>query len=157
MSQKKHNMKMKVDKTNIQLLHSAVTHFIGEPVVDLSRFDESVVFITGSGTTGFMEPNFEGNWDIWIGDEVVYEMERELFDILDFTRTDDGGLIEFYNYIKDFDPNSMKYKSRTFFEIIRSSVENIILNHDIPITGNCVIGSVFVHYGKDKKFKINLN
>ena len=148
---------MKVDHKNLALIHSALTHFLGEPILDVSRFNDSIVFQTALGTTGFMESNFIGNWDIWIGEEVVYEIEKELFDLIEYDRNPDGGLIELYNIMKEIDPAGMKFKSRSFFDIIKSSIENIILNHNLPLTGDTKIGTTEIHYKDNQKIKISLN
>lgn len=148
---------MNVDKNNLMLINSAITHFVGEPVSDISRFEDSVVFQTHKGVMGFIEPNYVGNWDIWIGEEIVYEIEKELFDVIEYDRTDTGGLIKFYEELKGIDLTGMKYKSRMFFDIIKTSVENLLLNHNLPIQGGAKIGSFEVCYTNNKKFKINLN
>ena len=142
---------------NMMLINSAITHFIGEPIADLSRFDKSIVFQTAKGNTGFMEPNFSGNWDIWIGEEIVYEIENELFEVIEFDRNSSGGLIEFYNYLKNVNHDGLKFKSKAFFDIIKNSVENIILNHSLPIEGDTKIGIFEIHYKKNNKIKISLN
>lgn len=148
---------MNVDKNNLMLINSAIAHFVGEPVSDISRFDDSVVFQTLNGSMGFIEPNFVGNWDIWIGEEIVYEIEKELFELIEYDRSDSSGLIKFYDQLKEVDTSVMKYKSRTFFDIIKSSVENLLLNHNLPINGGAKIGTFEVCYTNNKKFKINLN
>ena len=148
----------KVNKDNLQLLHSALTHFVGEPINQMSHFtDDSVLFQTGSGVTGFVEPNYVGNMDIWIGENVVYEIEKDLYDLLEFDRKEIG-IIDFYNHMKEVDPTEFKTMSREFFDIVRRTTENIILNFDhLPLVGDTVIADTQIHYTKETKIKINLN
>lgn len=151
-------MIMNVKKNNLELIHSAVTHFLGEPVIDLSRFEDTIVFQTGRGTTGVVESNFVGNYDIWIGEEVVYEIEKELFDVIEQDKAESQtSLIEFYNSLKTVNEEHFKYKSKTFFNIVKSSIENIILNHNLPMVGDATIGSWLIHYTKNNRIKVNLN
>lgn len=147
----------KVNDSNLQLLHSALTHFVGEPITKMSRFDDTLLFQTSSGTTGLVEPNYLGNMDIWIGENVVYEIEKDLFDLLEYDKKEIG-LIEFYNHLKTVDSYEFKIESRHFFDIVKTSTENIILNYNnLPLVGDTTIEATQVHYTQDQKIKINLN
>jgi hypothetical protein len=146
----------KVNETNLQLLHSALTHFVGEPIIQMSRFDDTLLFQTNSGSTGLVEPNYLGNMDIWIGETVVYEIEKDLFDLLEYDKKEIG-LIEFYNHLKTVDSYEFKNESKDFFEIVKTSTENIILNYNLPLVGDTTIAATQVHYTNDQKIKINLN
>jgi len=153
-----------MDIKDLTLTHSAITTFIGEPVVELNRFDNSIVFVTASGNTGFVEPNdFTGDWNVWVGEELVYEIEGPLFEVLEY---EDKGrrLVEMYNYMKTIDPETMKFRSKSFFEIVKSTVEKTLLEGYVPIDGETVIGSTELHFidpNKAKtpvlKMKIDLN
>lgn len=151
-------MMKKVNDGNLQLLHSALTHFVGEPISQLSKFtDETLLFQTDSGITGMVEPNYVGNMDIWIGENVVYEIEKELFDLLELDKKEIG-LIDFYNYVKLVDFSEFKSKSKQFFDIVKTSTENIILNYDLlHLVGDTTIKHTQLHYTKEQKIKINLN
>jgi len=154
-------MKMKkVNEYNLELIHSALTQFVGEPIAKLSKFDEenqpSVVFETHSGLTGTVVQNYIGNMDVWIGENVVYEIEKELYDLLEYDKKK-FGLIEFYNYLKTVDVSYFQNSSKHFFDIVKSSTENIILNYDLPLEGDTQIKDVQVHYTSMQKMKIHLN
>jgi len=147
----------KVNGGNLQLLHSALTHFVGEPISQMSKFnDASLLFQTDSGTTGLVEANDIGNMEIWIGENIVYEIERELFELLEYDKKEIG-LIEFYNYLKGVDGSEFKNRSKQFFDIVKTSTENIILNYNLPLVGDTTIGETQVHYTQQQKMKINLN
>ena len=150
-------MMKKVNESNLQLLHSALTHFVGEPIAQMSKFgDNTLMFQTSTGITGLVEPNYLGNMDIWIGENVIYEIEKELYDLLEYDKNEIG-LIEFYNHLKTVDLSEFKNKSKRFLDIVRTSTENIILNFNLPLVGDTTIASTQVHYTQDKKIKINLN
>jgi hypothetical protein len=146
----------KVNAANLQLMHSAMTHFVGEPIAKMDRFDDTIMFQTSEGVTGIVEPNYVGNMDIWIGEEVVYEIEKDLFDLLESDKRGIG-LIEFYNNLKEVDEDMFKEESRLFFYMVKTSTENIILNYDLPLVGDTRIGETQIHYTEDQKMKINLN
>lgn len=147
----------KVNGGNLQLLHSALSHFVGEPISQMSKFNNaSLMFQTDSGTTGLVEANSTGNMDIWIGENVIYEIEKDLFDLLEYDKKEIG-LIEFYNYLKLVDGSEFKNRSKQFFNIVKTSTENIILNYDLPLIGDTTIGETQVHYTQQQKMKINLN
>ena len=154
-------MKMKkVNESNLELIHSALTQFVGEPIAQLSKFDEdhnpSVIFQTHSGLTGTVSSNYLGNMDIWIGETVVYEIEKELYDLLEYDKKK-LGLIEFYNHLKLVDIVEFKDSSKHFYDIVKTSTENIILNYDLPLTGDTRIKETQIHYTSQQKMKIHLN
>lgn len=155
-------MKMKkVNESNLELLHSALTQFVGEPIAQMSKFDAShypsLIFQTHSGLTGTVASNYIGNMDIWIGENVVYEIEKELYDLLEYDKKE-VGLIEFYNHLKTVDTNAFKSASKHFFDIVRSSTENIILNFDnVSLLGDTQIKETQIHYTENQKMKIHLN
>lgn len=146
----------KVNGGNLQLMHSALTHFIGEPIAQMSKFDDTLMFQTHSGTTGLVEPNYVGNMDIWIGETVIYEIEKSLYDLMEYDKREIG-LIEFYNHLKTTDISEFKEESKHFFEIVKMSTENIILNYNLPLVGDTTIKQTQIHYTQDQKMQINLN
>lgn len=148
----------KVNDGNLQLMHSALTHFVGEPIAQMSKFtDETVLFQTDSGITGMVEPNQRGNMEIWVGENVVYEIEKELYDLLELDKKEIG-LIDFYNEIKLVDFTEFQFRSKQFFDIVKKSTENIILNYDLlTMVGDTTIAHTQLHYTKEQKIKINLN
>ena len=148
---------MKIGQDDLRLIHSAITHFIGEAVVDVNVVKDSYVFTTHFGRMGMIEPNYLDNYDIWMGDEIIYVIEKDLFDIIMYERNFTGGLIEFYDKLKKVDNHSFQEKSKVFFDIMKTSIENIILNFDLPLTGRTMVGTVQVHYTPNNKIRINLN
>lgn len=147
----------RVNESNLYLIHSALTHFIGEPITHMQRFEDSYVFNTARGLVGTVVSNYLGNMDIWIGDDVVYEIEKELYDLLEY-ESREYGLIEFYNELKRVDHRYMQAKSQDFFNIMKTSTENIILNYNnLELVGDAVINQMQIHYTKNSRIKINLN
>lgn len=150
---------MKVTLENLQLLHSALTHFVSEAVADVSRFENSILFKTDSGRIGLVERNFFGNYNIIIGEDVVYEIEKELYEIIEADRNERTAknFLEFYDMLKKENTSFYQPQSIKFFEILKNSVENIILNYNLPLEGEAIVGSYQIHYTNQSKIKINLN
>lgn len=134
----------------------ALQLFLGETIVDTAKHeDDSVFFVTYSGDSGVMIPNHQGNLDIWIGEEVVYEIESDLYEVIHHKK--DENLIELYDYIRTINSDQLKYKSRKFLKVVQLATENVLLNHTLPLTGQVMINTQEVIYKNNKKIKINLN
>jgi hypothetical protein len=136
------------------MLKTAIEMFLGERLVLIEDGDD-VSFVTATGHEGVVAPNFVGNLDIWVGEEVVYEVEIELAPILD--HSDDYQLFDLYDYIRSIDRGLLKYKSQVFLDVVGRSVENILLNMNLPLEGHAVIGCNEVICVNSQKFLISLN
>lgn len=147
---------MKVTMDNLNLLHSAITYFVKEPVKDMSRFQESIVFVTHSDRYGFIEQNPMGNYDVWIGEDVIYEIEAGLFDMLD-DHSKGMDLMGFYENMRIEDTSAFQQPSLEFYHIVKGSIENILMNKDLPLVGSARVGLEQLVYTNSGKFKINLN
>ena len=138
------------------MFKTAIELFLGEPLIEMVRDEDAIGFMTITGNTGSMEINdYSGYWDIWIGDEVVYEVEPELTPLMD--HTNDTQLFDLYEYAKEIDSHDLKYKSRRFLGIVQGSIEKLLLNGNLPLTGSTVIGNFEVIYTNSRKFLISLN
>jgi len=137
------------------MLKTAIEMFLGEPILDLDSERDEVCFVTATGHSGTVASNFVGNIDIWVGEEVVYEVELELAPILE--HHDDFLLFELYEYLQSVDRNSLKYKSQVFLDVVFRSIENILLTASLPLEGRAVIGCNEVIYVDNRKFLISLN
>ena len=147
---------MRVNHSNLQLMHSCLTHFIGEPVKSMDRgADDMIIFETEIGNKGFVEQNWRGSWDIWIGDNVVYEIENSLYEIVAVEKN--ASLIELYKIVRDMDTLDFQIKSKSFQAIMRASMENVILNMNLPLEGDIRIGNQQVWYRKGRKVAVHLN
>lgn len=143
---------------NINMFKTAIELFLGEPLLDVvqDENEEAIGFLTRTGAAGSMEINtYSGNWDIWIGEEVVYEVEQELAPLL--RHTNDKEMFDLYAYAKSIDAEMLKYKSRRFLNIVQQSIEKLLINGHLPLVGTTVIGSYEVIYTNNRKFLISLN
>lgn len=141
---------------SVELIYSALSYFLGngEAVVDVADAGGSLRFVTSAGTIGAVSPTPRG-WDIEVGSEVVYTIEGELYDII---RHDlNGDLIELYEQIRSIDEDSLKFRSRRYFEIVRGSAEKLILDMRLPLSGHAVVGGFEVFYTGKHRLKLCLN
>lgn len=155
MNSKRNNNAMVQQGNNFLII--ALQLFLGEPVAVAEKHDDDdvVSFMTERGSMGSMEPNAFGNWDIWIGEEIVYEVEFELGMVI--LGQKDENLIDLYDSMKEIDQDTLKYKSKRAYEVIQTAVENVILNYSLPLVGQVQIREQEVIYKNSKKVKINLN
>jgi hypothetical protein len=143
----------KVNPGDLRLIHSALTHFVGGMI---SSIDENFRFETIDGGLGRVAANRSGDYDVYIGDELVYTIEGEFFDIINYDEKKDQ-LIELYERMCALKPETLKYMTRVFYYKVRTSMEDIILNMNLPLEGQAVIGNYQVFYSPDHKLKVNLN
>jgi hypothetical protein len=140
---------------NKSMFKTAIELFLGEPLIEMVQDEDAIGFMTITGNTGSMEINdYSGNWDIWIGEEVVYEVESELVPLM--SHTNDRQLFDLYEYAKSLDCD-LKYKSRRFVDIVQNSIEKLLINGNLPLTGRSTIGHFEVIYTETRKFLISLN
>jgi len=140
---------------NKSMFKTAIELFLGEPLVEMVQDEDAIGFMTITGSTGSMEINtFSGNWDIWIGEEVVYEVEPELVPLMN--HKNDRELFDLYEYAKNLDCD-LKYKSRRFKDIVQNSIEKLLINGNLPLKGRSTIGTYEVIYTDTRKFLISLN
>lgn len=146
-----------VKKDQNTLVKTALQLFVGNPIKVVSKFDGSIVFTTDKGVSGLVEKNLTGEcWDIWVGEEVIYEIEDDILSIMEHNGNDES-LFDLYNYVKTVDYNSLKDKSKLFLDIVKNSIENLLLNHLMPIEGEAQVGNEEVIYKNKVKIRINLN
>lgn len=143
----------KINADDLRLIHSALTHFAG---CMIRAVDDNLGFETAEGLLGFAQRNANGDYDIYIGDELVYTVEGAFFDILNYDQNKTE-LIELYENMLMIEPESLKYMTRTFYYRVKFSMENIILDMNLPLEGSARIGNYQVFYTPEHKFKLNLN
>lgn len=134
---------------------TALELFLGEVVTDVETDVDDIKFETYSGFSGTLCQNAVGNWDIWIGEEVIYEIESEVFLLVE--HNNDKELFELYEYVKELDINLLKHKSKLFVNIIQKSIQKLLLSCTLPIEGRTVIDSTEVIYTDKRKFLLCLN
>ena len=145
----------RVNKEDLRVVHSALTHFVGSMIRSLN---DDLSFETCYGEQGYVQKKMTNDsYDIFVEDELVYNVEGEFFDICNYDQETDCDLIMLYNKMLEIDPYDLKYRTRTFYYSVRRSMENIILNMNLPLNGETKIDNYQLFYTPEHKFKINLN
>jgi hypothetical protein len=141
-------------REDLRLVHSALTHFVGEMVSSLN--DSNLEFETASGAHGAIEKRSDGTYEIFVGPELVYKVEGAFFDICNYDKNDID-MITLYRRLKNIDPETLQFRSQSLYRVVQTSMENIILGMELPICGDIRIRNYHVFYHADHRLKVNLN
>lgn len=127
------------------LMYSALDHFLGtDTPVKIFRDDLGISFETALGNLGLVVPNSEGNWDIFLNDEKIYEIESEVYSII----THEGNAPSIDDYmkkLKSLSGTSLKEESRKFVDMTRSGIGFLAIQGKINLKSDFVYGPFSVH------------
>lgn len=127
------------------LMYSALDHFLGtDTPVKIFRDDLGISFETALGNQGLVVPNSEGNWDIFLNDERIYEIESEVYSII----THEGNAPSIDDYmkkLKSLSGTSLKEESRKFVDMTRSGIGFLAIQGKINLKTDFVYGPFSVH------------
>lgn len=138
------------------LIKVALQLLINKGIHAVEKTDDSFLFITSEGEFGFIEPNDYGRWDVWIGEEMIYEVENEIRHILEHEK--DENLIQLYNYVKSIDTRDLQIQSLKFLTTVKVAMENLICSYRLPLKGIANIRNYDVIYTSAiHPFTINVN
>lgn len=137
---------------SFRLIHSALTHFVGDMI---GHLNENMEFETASGGQGFVVKRPDDAYDIFIGLERVYTAERDFFDLCNYE--DDNDVIAMYKKLLIMDPEVLQFRSKTFYFKIKKSMEDLILGMTFAMEGTVRIRNYQVFYSEDNRYKVNLN
>lgn len=131
-----------------QILIPVLEHFVGIKVFELTSGGDFLTFATALGGAGHMVQNDNGGWDIFVGREIVYEIESELFNTL---VPSEGKLpVEiYYKRLRNLIDIGLKYRSLILVDQIIKTLEYFILNTDVKINDPITIGNSMVYTTKD--------
>ena len=112
------------------ILVPLLEHFVGNHVFGVKMEEDSVIFKTEIGTQGLISKNTNGDWDIIIRNEVIYEVEDELFGAL-MPSKGRVQLDEYYEKLNALLTGNLKYRSKVLVIHIVKTLEYFILNTQI--------------------------
>ena len=139
------------------ILTPVIEFFVGSDVIELERKEDHVEFITSWGYEGQLIKNVFGNWDIKIGDEVVYEIEEELYSIL-VPANKQRPAASYYSELKHLrESKELKHRSISLVNQIIFSLEFLILNANVILENPVEVSPFYIFNVDDKKFIIGLN
>jgi len=131
------------------ILIPLLEHFVGIHVFGIKIVDNSVIFKTEVGSDGFVSRNINGDWDIIIENEVIYEVEDELIDVL-IPKAGKMEIEDYYEKLNTLLSCDLKYRSRSLVLQIVKTLEYFILNAQISPSKPIKIGPFLVYTDKIK-------
>ena len=145
-------------QVHTDLMFSALDHFLGSDTpVRIFRDEMGISFETALGNYGLVIPNQEGNWDVMVNEEKVYEIEGEVYSII----THEGNapsIEEYMENLKKVYGSKIKEKSKNFVKMTKEGIEFLAVHGKVKLKGNFTYGPFFFCDGIDgHKKRIILN
>jgi hypothetical protein len=127
------------------LMYSALDHFLGSDTpVRIFRDELGISFDTALGNQGLIIPNEEGNWEVFVNGDKVYEIESEVFSII----THEGNapsLDEYMIKLKNLSVAPLKDESKRFVDMTKSGIEFLAVQGKVSLKENFVYGPFLVY------------
>ena len=145
-------------QVHTDLMFSALDHFLGEDTpVRIFRDDLGISFETALGNYGLVIPNEEGNWDIFVNDLKIYEIENEVYSII----THEGNapsINEYMKCLKQLISSPIKEQSKEFVKMTREGLVILATMGKIDLGESFSYGPFFIFIDKQgNKRRIILN
>lgn len=116
----------------------------------VGRDGDTIEFSTVLGNHGVLSENMEGEWDILLEDEVVYTMEREIFDLIAREREDtDPDLDSLLLELSDLYKRDLRNKSKILLEILIQGIGYLIVSGKVKSGIDLQFGPHFVKSSSD--------
>lgn len=140
-----------------QALYPVLQHYTGCKIASISSEGEDLIFRTLLGEKGFLSEDISGDWTILIGDEIVYRIEKDVFNAL--VNPNDKRSLEDYVEILDdlYNSPEVSYRSRVLIINILKFLEEYIISSDFLPKKNLRSGIFEIFNCKGKKFVNCLN
>lgn len=136
---------MEFTRIHTDLMYSALDHFlVTDKPAFIFRGDLGISFETILGNRGLVIPNSEGNWDIFLNDNKIYEIEDEVYSII----THEGNapsIDEYMIKLKHLSETSLKEESKKFVDITRSGIGFLAIQGKIDLKSDFVYGPFLVY------------
>jgi len=145
-------------QVHTDLMFSALDHFLGtDTPVRIFRDELGVSFETALGNHGLVIPNENGNWDIFLNDSKIYEIESDVYSII----THEGNTPSVDDYmrkLRDLSSSKIKDKSKEFVYMTMGGIRILAVQGKISLTESFTYGPFFIYTdGMGKKQRIILN
>ena len=140
-----------------QALYPVLQHYTGCKISSISPEGDVLTFRTFMGDLGIVSEDIEGNWNRTIGEEEIYKIERDIFNVL--IKPNSKSSLEDYIEILNELTNSpeVSYRSKILVSNILIFLQEYILNSDFLPKKNIKVGIFSVSNLKGKKFINCLN
>jgi len=137
------------------ILYPVIEYYLGIRVLAISRGDAYVHFRSSKGY-GELKENLNGNWELFLEDELVGNIESCLFKTL-VEEKYQPDIATFYKNMKGLLDEDLSLHSRKFVSAVLDSLDYIILNSEINLNTPIIIKGFLVYPLLGKKSLICLN
>ena len=128
------------------LMYSALNHFLEtDSPVRIFRDELGISFETALGNQGLVIPNEGGNWDIFINENKIYEIENEVYSII----THEGNapsLDEYMDRLKKVSKIPLKEESKKFVDMTKSGIEFLAVHGKVELKEDIQYGPFYVYH-----------
>ena len=132
-----------------------IEYYIGGPIDSMEMIDSIVFFSTSDGNGKICE-NEIGNWEVYVNEEKVSEIEEKVFKtIMDSKECLD--IQNYYDDLKDILGSDLTYRSSCLIRDIMGSLEYLLINEDVKIKSPVNMGKYFIFTLDNGKEIICLN
>ena len=138
-------------------LYPVLQHYTGCKISSISLQGDNFIFKTLLGENGILGEDTTGNWSIKIGQELVYTIEKDIFNVL--INPDKKSSLEGYLDILNnlFNNKDISYRSRILVVNIIKFLEEYIINSDFVPKKSLRIGHFLIYNLKGEKIINCLN
>lgn len=145
------------DPTQNQALYPVLQHYTGCKITSVSPEGDDFTFKTFMGDKGIVSEDISGDWTIIIGNEEIYKIEKDIFNIL-VKPNKKSSLEDYIEILNDLtNDSSISYRSKVLVSNILLFLEEYILNSDFVPKKSIRVGLFLVLNLMGKKFVNCLN
>ena len=138
-----------MDKNSVII--PVIEYYLGFKIESLDNIDSIFLFYSENGN-GVVYQNYIGNWELYIGDVKISEIENIVFNtIMECSETCD--VQKYYNKLTLLLKEDLNDQSNTLIKDVKRSLEYFVIREDVKITGNAFLnmGDSFIFSIDGKK------
>lgn len=137
------------------MLAPVIEYYVGCAIESIENRDKEILFSTRWGR-GKIKKNRRGNWEIYINDEKVSLIEKDVFrTITESSNTPD--VQKYYNELKELLASNLTFRSSCLIKDIMVSLEYLLIHESVRINKPINVGKFFMFMMGGKKEIICLN
>lgn len=140
-----------------QALYPVLQHYTGCKISSIFPDGDDLMFKTLLGESGILTEEVSGDWIISIKDEIVYRIEKDVFNVL-VKPSKKSSLEDYIDILNElFNNPDVSYRSRLLVMNILNFLEEYIISSDFLPKKSIRVGSFMVFNLYGKKFINSLN
>jgi len=133
-----------LNPTQNQALYPVLQHYTGCKILSISSEGEDLSFKTYMGDGGILKKDRRGNWIIKIGDEIIYKIEKDVFNVL-IKPSKKNSLEDYIEILNElYNSSRISYRSKLLVMNILKFLEEYIIGSDFLPKSNIRVGIFMV-------------